>query len=119
MFDYFEEKLDIVIEALGEVLKFMLDSLLWSVDQFLWLLTQLANGALQIGLFFFPDQIFNDIITKITDADDGLFYLLDTITMLALIVDINTVLGTFALGFTVTLGALLYKLVLKLVPFIG
>jgi hypothetical protein len=116
---YFNEKFDSLGKFLTEFAEQLLKGLLELTDVALNALTVIVLIPMQILLAVVPTELITNTISTITDTDHGLYKLLSTITFLDSVVDINTVLGAFALGITITLGVLVYKMVIKLIPFIG
>lgn len=108
LIDFFQLKIDELFDGLITIADFLLNALL-----------NIVLLPLDILLAFAPTELINEIILSIESPDNGLYKLFDVVTFLDHVVDINSVLGVLSIGFTVTAGVLVYKMIIKLIPFVG
>lgn len=117
--EYFNTKFDQFAEFFTEWANKFYENFFKVLDTSFSVILEFVMIPFELLLMVAPTTLIESVVDHITDPKTGLYKLINEVSVINHFVDINAILGVLGTCLMVYVGVLVYKVVSKLIPFIG
>lgn len=117
--EYFNTKFDQLAEFFTEWANKFYENFFKVLDTSFSVILEFVMIPFELLLMVAPTTLIESVVDHITDPKTGLYKLINEVSVINHFVDINAILGVLGTCLMVYVGVLVYKVVSKLIPFIG